>query len=241
MASGGGGGGAGTAAMSPQPAPETTLGVEGISINSTTLRTAIRSLQMTPTGSAVTVDGTAFATGPSPLTVGLQDVFALDPGAGETKLVALSTDAPDMPTAGSSIYTGKAEVLVADGSAAYMVTMDALTTVTFGAGGGVDFAGSSVAAGGAVVDISGQQYYVPTGTETVMFSNLALSGQSFSATSASRAAASGFGAGPELFDQSATVYASGVFAGQTPEEIAGAASARAPTGAELLVTFTGSR
>ncbi|MGO4916722.1 hypothetical protein [Pseudogemmobacter sp. W21_MBD1_M6] len=225
----------------PTPIPAVTATVEGISVNSATLRTAIRTLQMNTIENTVVIDGTEFATGPSTLTSGLQDVFALVPGAGDTKLVARSTKAPDMPATGSSIYSGTAKVLIADGSSTYMVTMDALTTVTFGTSGHVGFSGTSVAQGGTVVDVSGSRNYAPNGSETVAFSNLALSGQSFSATSASRAAASGFGAGPELFDPDATLYANGVFAGQTPEELTGVASARASSGAEALVTFTGSR
>lgn len=250
MASGGGGGTTMEPVPAPKPAPAlspapteppATVTAAGIVINSSTLHAAISQLQSSSDLQKVNVDGVEFGIVASPLTTGFSNAKAMEPGAGDLKLIILPTSVDQMPTNGSALYDGKAEVVVTDGIASHHVTMLVTTTVRFGPAGGVDVKATTVAPGGIVIGAAGAALYDPFGSEAIQFTGLGLTGSVFSERSGSRASVTGFSGRGELLDANADLSAAGSIAGSSASELAGAASARGADGAEVLFVFTGKK
>ena len=156
------------------------------------------------------------------------------------KIIAVVTDAGDLPSDTTVVYNGQAIVTVTDASATYEGTMESTVTANFGTTGdtvtlALDTITDATETAGATI------VYVASGAEDITFADLVISGSTFTTGAGTTAVVDGFGGAAASIDTStATLTASGVFAGSTGQEVGGAATMDA-TGGTALVTFTGTQ
>ena len=150
-------------------------------------------------------------------------------GGTDYKILALQTAAADMPS-GTVTYLGQSTVVVVDGSS-FSGSMDSTVTA--------NFADSDVT---VVLDnisnFSNGGDDTPTGTETITFTALPISGATFVADENTTVSIVGFTA-PNIPSntEGANISVSGVFAGDQAEEVAGVAYVDG--GVQAIVSLAG--
>ena len=254
LLTGGGGGSSSTSASAPSYADLTDTTAGTTSVSTVTLAgtgptatvgsgtsTYTHATQQFTVGANIVIADTAG------LTAGLDHVASVAAGsqtaAGDTRLIAVATQASDMPTtAGTLTYNGSAIARVNDGTNTYDATMDATITANINAGGGgtVDVALSNVAAGAQQTAAGGAvSAYTAGGAEAVTLTGATISGNGFSGgTSATISDWNGAGAGNTIVGAQ-TVNSEGVFAGAQADEVAGTAVASGATSGWYNMTFVG--
>ena len=158
------------------------------------------------------------------------------------KVVAIATDASDLPSNQTVTYNGQALVTVTDVAATYEGTMESTVTANFGStGSDVNVVLNSITNATQTTGAAAPTTYTATNSENITFSDLTISGNGFASDTGSSASITGFGAGGGTFNATNTeISATGVFAGPTADEVAGAGTI-STTGATALVTFSGTQ
>ena len=170
-------------------------------------------------------------------------VSGLTSAAGDYKIVGVVTDAGDLPSDTTVVYLGQAQVLVNDG-VIYEGTMESTITATIGTVGTntnlVDVELRNISDGLRALATYGAGG-LGNGNELIQFTDLEISGSTFSAVASSGSVVDGFGSAAASIDtSSATLTASGFFAGSTGQEVAGGATMDTAA-AQALITFTGTQ
>lgn len=227
-----------------------TANVTGISIDPSTKATSSQTLSFDGVADTATINSVSVGLVPDDLRSkatdgsGLSYVSALSNSGGATKLIAVQTVASDMPSRSAS-FSGHSNISLTTGAGQYSGVMPTTMNATFGSGGGtLDVTMAGLSAGSPTFTPANgvDQSYTSTGSESIVLSDLDISGSSFMAGSSSSVAVSGFGtASSTTTFTTPTISATGVFAGPQAAELAGAATVVDANGRQLLTTFTGSQ
>lgn len=158
----------------------------------------------------------------------------------ENRLILLQTDAPNLPSDTTVVYEGQGFVIVTDNGATYEGAMEATITANFGtAGDTVDVLLDELAATATKNGV----IMVPadfTGSETVEFTGLVISGATFAQSAGSGSTIGGFGLATTSDTSGATLDVDGAFAGDNGTEVGGVGIIdQGGAGAEAFVIFSG--
>ncbi|MEO1639086.1 MAG: transferrin-binding protein-like solute binding protein [Pseudomonadota bacterium] len=252
-ACGGGGGGTSGAATVYNALGDTTITtpttVQVLSLDFGTRTTQASSGSLDHANQTFMGNGMAIGIDTTGITNGLDSVAGIASGsvsaAGDIKLIAQQTASADLPTSGSFTYTGSSLVNINDAANAYDATMVATISADF----------STVGADAQTVDVD---LTMPTNvtqtrtndpnnttfsgsmTSTVTITDLEINGAGFAAGAGTSVSAVGWdGGSSNLILGNQTIDATGVFAGDNADEVAGVVGASGQDGGTLNVIFSG--
>lgn len=220
--------------------------VKGISLKSSTAATGTTSLSFNGSSDSVNVNNVSVALVTDDLRSKASDGSSLDyvsvieNAGGDVKMVAIQTVASDMPSRTAKYY-GNSDIALTTGAGTYLGGMTTTTEANFSSNTlNVEMSGLTLNDPQFATPNGVESAYTSNGSESIVLSDIKISGAGFSDQTSTTLSVSGFGTADSTTTfLSPSINVSGVFAGPEATEIAGAATVKGDGGRQLFTTFSG--